>query len=231
MTMPLLDTLDPLLAECTDDQDGRYTLTKPWIRNGFVYATDGRILVRQATKQADTTDDKPPGGAEHMFDESKPRGKSIPLPDIGMELGDRLVCEKCKGKNSSKTCSECNGEGSHVCPTCSHAKPCRACEGEGDKYCSACGGEGMLARKRTSVKLRPRHTIGLADYYVWLLRRHGIDAVRMTTTATSFYFSKGKIRGIVMGCALGSDDDAYATRRDRTRRDMTRHDETGRDRT
>lgn len=206
--MPLLDTLDSLFADCTGDEDGHYTLTKPWIRNGFVYATDGKIVVRQAVKQSDTTGDKPPGDVDREFDASTPTGQSIPLPDIGMELGDRLVCEKCKGKNPSKTCSECNGKGKHVCPTCSHAKPCRACEGEGEKYCSACDGEGMIARPRRSVKLRPTHTIGLADYYVWLLRRHGIDAVRMTATRASFYFRKGTIKGLVMGKALGSDDDA-----------------------
>lgn len=205
----LLDTLDPIFADCTGDEDGRYTLTKPWVRKGVVYATNGSIVVRQSTSWDDTTDYPSPNDAPQLFDGSKPTGKAIALPDIGPELGDGLVCEKCKATDSTKMCSECKGEGVHICPTCEHEKPCRACEGEGKQRCCGCDGEGTIERTRRSVKLRPKDKIGLADFYVWLLRRHEIRTVRMAGTADGigFRFRKGTIEGLVLGMTLGSDDD------------------------
>lgn len=202
--MTLLDTLDPIFADCLGEND-RFALAEPWIRKGFVYATNGSIVMRQPTQSPETSHRGPQCG--DAFDENKPTGKAIPLPDIGPELGDRAICEQCKGKDSTKTCDMCKGTGKHVCPTCKHEKPCRACVGQGSQYCFGCGGEGWNARKRVSVKLRPRHEVGLADYYIWLLRRHEIKAVRLAADGLAFCFRKGKIEGIVMGMNLGLDDD------------------------
>ena len=210
MTKALLDTLDPIFADCLGDEDGRYTLTKPWIdTTGFVYATNGSILVRQPTKRTCPGDGRAPPNAARLFDQSKPIGKPITLPDIGPELGDKLICETCKGKDSTKTCNKCDGTGYHSCPTCKHKKPCRDCEGEGEWCCSGCGGEGTIKRDRQSIRLHPKHEFGLADYYVSLLQRHGIATVRRTDSADGpgFRFCKGKIEGLVLQMTLGADGD------------------------
>lgn len=208
----LLDTLDPIFADCLGKSD-RFILDKPWIRKGFAYATNGSILIRQPTPLPETQHRGP--RAWDIFDDSKPIGRSIPLPDIGPELADTLICPTCKAKDSTGTCKDCKGLGKHVCPTCKREKPCGACDGEGTQYCLECGGDGTVARKRQPVKLRPTHEIGLADYYVWLLRRHEIVSVRRAnridgtgrSAHVGFRFRKGTIEGIVLGMALGVDDD------------------------
>lgn len=214
MTKTPLDTLDPIFADCVGESD-RLTIDKPWIRKGHVYATNGAIVIRQPTELPETVHRGP--AAWQTFDDLRVSGRAILLPDIGPKLADTSICGKCKGKNSTKTCSECKGMGKHTCPTCEHVKPCRLCEGEGKLYCSECKGEGIVTRKRKSIRLHARYRIGLADYYVWLLQRHGIKTVRFTTilgggpSFHSFHFRKGKdrtaIEGVVMGMTLGSDDD------------------------
>lgn len=197
----LLKTLDPIFADCLGE-NCRFLLGEPWIQKGFVYATNGSILVRQPTTLPETQRRGPP--AWQNFDDTKAVGRIIRLPDLGPELADRTVCPTCKGTDSTKTCGDCKGAGKHVCPTCEHVKPCRPCEGEGNLCCSECEGAGALSRKRQSVKLRPAHEAGLADFYVWLLQRHGIDSVRTAKCPNgfAFRFHKGTIEGIVMGMAL-----------------------------
>ena len=36
------------------EEDGRYPISKPWIHDGWKYATDGRIIVRQWTDEPDS---------------------------------------------------------------------------------------------------------------------------------------------------------------------------------
>lgn len=200
--MALIDDLDPIFADCLGESD-RLILDKPWVRRGYVYATNGAIVVRQPTLLCETAHRGPQ--AWPLVDEMEPSGKTIQLPDIGPELIDRLICETCKGKDSTTTCSECNGTGKHICPKCKHEQGCRTCEGEGQQCCSGCDGEGMTTRTRQSVKLAPDHQIGLADFYIWLLQRNGITTVRKATgNANGFRFRKGKIEGLVLGMTLSN---------------------------
>lgn len=174
----LLKTLDPIFADCVCAETSRYAIAQPWVHNGFAYATNGRILVRQPTKRSS----RPfryarVPSAWHLFDDSKPTGKPIPLPNIGPEQNDVMVCENCKGRK---------------------------------RKCSACDGEGSITRKHRSIELAPGLSKGLADYYVWLLQRHGIGEVQLdgASNGKTFCFRKGKkIEGLVMGMTLGTEDD------------------------
>lgn len=199
--MPLIDTLDPIFADCVADEDGRYTLTEPWIRQGFIYATDGRIAVRQPITQPDTTDYGSPANAGQMFDDSKLTGKAITLPDIGPEPS--AICTDCKGRKPKK-CGTCHGSGECACSVCDSQHTCGSCDGHGKRpWCSPCDGEGTITRTPLSVALDdPDLEVGLADTFIWLLQRHGIETVQKTQNGTGFRFRKGTIEGLVMGATL-----------------------------
>ncbi len=44
-----IPNLDPIFEACCDPEAVRYDLSTPFIRDGYVAATDGRIMVRQKT--------------------------------------------------------------------------------------------------------------------------------------------------------------------------------------
>lgn len=210
MAKKLLDTLDPIFADCLGEEgQSPYPLSKPWIRDGFAYATNGCILVRQPTRRRTGSSAKVPD-AWHLFDDSKPFDDPIPLPDIGLELGNVIVCGTCKGEKP-KPCKNCKTSGDCACPQCGIIHGCGECDGHGqEKLCSECGGEGTLEREGQAFALTPGADFGLADRYIWLLRRHGINEVRcnagMGQDARGFCFHKGKVEGLVMGCEIREKD-------------------------
>lgn len=98
----LLASLDPIFKDCVAPKGWPDKIQQPWIQDGFVYATDGRIVVRQPIELSDTTHDAQ--DARAIFDESKP-GISIDLPDIGPEQ-PRLQCPHCKAAFTNAGCVE-----------------------------------------------------------------------------------------------------------------------------
>lgn len=147
----LLDSLDPIFADCVG-KSGRYTIGRPWVRGGFAYATNGRIVVRQPVTLQDTTHNAPDALA--MFNESKPSGTIILLPDIGPNRSATMLCD------------ECHGDGHCDCSRCGQ-----------DAECYECGGKGTAGREQNAIELATG--LFVADTYVWLLQRHDITNVQV----------------------------------------------------
>lgn len=42
------------ITKFCSEEDGRYGLSKPWVKDGWKYATDGRIAVREPTDEPDS---------------------------------------------------------------------------------------------------------------------------------------------------------------------------------
>ena len=115
-------TTRDLTSFCSPDKTttGHCTLTSPWIYNGWQYATDGRICVRQPTLQVaypPTDDDMKRPAAFHLFSDF-PKNCSRPWP-------------KHDGGTVDVNCPTCNGSGREDCncPTCGtdHSRPCLDC--------------------------------------------------------------------------------------------------------
>ena len=86
--------LNTIFADCVDIRGTRYGCDRPWVQNRFVYATDGKIIVRQATRRADSRYRAPDG--QMLFANAKTDGRTVSLPDIGPEL-PRMLCPCCGG--------------------------------------------------------------------------------------------------------------------------------------
>lgn len=106
----------------TDDEDGRYNLTTPWVFNGWQYASDGRIGVREPCTFADTpfqvsAGDKKRPTIEYLFEQFPSCTQPWPAHD-----GEKVKrkCPVCKGEEDV-TCN---------CPKCGkdHLGPCQNCE-------------------------------------------------------------------------------------------------------
>lgn len=113
--------LHPIFAECvaSPDEEMRYALKAPFVRGGFVYATDGRICVRAKSDAPDT---------EGQFPDTAGLGWNrdtsvvIALPE---QLPEQPVnkCTGCKGNGfvqcdfgHEHSCEDCDGKG-NVRPT------------------------------------------------------------------------------------------------------------------
>ena len=117
------------------DEDGRYRISKPWVKDGWRYATDGRVAVRLP--------------AEGEPDEPQPEGPGTRLPDASDWFGEqyefkadlctepfpphdgRTIKQTCDNEAHMKDCQECNGTGTCWCPKCEHPHDCPKCHGEG----------------------------------------------------------------------------------------------------
>ena len=105
---------------------GRYNIDEPWAKDGFVYATDGRMCIRMPTDQPDTVIEgkKWPSVKDLGFDQS---GELLPWPVI--DEGQGHLCRTCSGEGYlDKECELCGS-------TCiDYGMPCVRCNGSG-KVC------------------------------------------------------------------------------------------------
>lgn len=120
--------------------DPREFLRQPIVHNGYVYASDGRIAMRQTTEAADSSPEtlaKIPRLLELFelptFDESW-QCLAIPAPK-------NLVCPDCDGTGAVRTCESCDGDGEFEYY---------------DKYynCNKCDQNGFVSAEKESPRAR-----------------------------------------------------------------------------
>jgi len=107
------EKLHQIFADCCAQKKSIYDIDKPFVQNGFAYATNAKIIVRQKTDAPDSDGKLPDVNA--LFDEFR---------------GDQIV-EIPEVEFHEHICEECNGRGIWVCNECKQCVICDACEGEG----------------------------------------------------------------------------------------------------
>lgn len=139
----------------------RYELLKvPFVRDGFRYATDGRIAVRIAAVGEANTDGKSPNCGE-VFGPIDFSAGFAPLPvEYERKQNGEGNCHACDGMGETSDesvplqkikCDECDGTGGTECRTCGHEDYCDECDGKGSwdaRPCPVCDGEGTETRYR-----------------------------------------------------------------------------------
>lgn len=118
--------LQPFCSE----SDLRPNMQKPWSRDGFTFATDGRILVRVSSTEYPVAENEaaPEASDAGPFNHNSLETEWIPVPDIPEPMFSD--CRKCKGTGKSDKCRECCGDGRHECD-CGHEHDCGECDGTG----------------------------------------------------------------------------------------------------
>lgn len=108
----------------------RPNIQKPWSRDGFTYATDGRVLVRVSSDDIPTSENEAAPNALTVaaFDHDSLETEWLPTPDIPDPVFSE--CRKCKGTGKSAKCRNCQGDGRCEC-NCGHEHDCGDCEGTG----------------------------------------------------------------------------------------------------
>jgi hypothetical protein len=195
--------LPPIFAACVTPDAARYDLALPFVRRPFVYATDGRILVRAAANPA-IVDllMRPPGrrvpNAESLFaDPAAWKAESTRLPMVAPP-----TCPRCEGVANlpARDCDRCDGAGAFACCECGQDRECPRCGGKGKlpagpcNYCDATGYDWGYV---DDVGLGRGTTI--AARYACLLLRHG--AVLFLPVAggeNAVRFTAGDVEGLLM---------------------------------
>lgn len=146
-----IDILTPFLGKPEDDN--KFTLSKPFIDNGFTYATNGRICARMPSSEANTEDKFPNAKAV-------PQWSSFPLVDAKPFPNKLSIavkeCGNCEGKGFFWLCPECDGEGEVETESDfgnRYVNQCYTCKGFGRQKdeCCECNGEGNVPEKGETV--------------------------------------------------------------------------------
>ena len=117
---------------CQTYESSRFAMDKPFVKNGFKYATDARIIIRVPTDEPDT------GIGEKKF------------PDPNTVYGPResIVCDQ-DWPDSFPDCPTCGQLGYEIrfeCPICD-GSGYHECDLGHDHECEECGGNGSTQRR------------------------------------------------------------------------------------
>lgn len=127
--IPLISSSDPALqplcdaisAFC-DDIGGRFSLGTPWVKDGFLYATDGRQIIRMhvGNRQGETFTIQPPHGDGEV---KRPRTAKLFQEEILESAWSRCDVEL----PVDRPCDKCDGNGTKKCGHCQHVAKCGEC--------------------------------------------------------------------------------------------------------
>ena len=101
------------------DEDGRYPYSKPWIGDGWRYATDGYIIVREPTTEPDSDHDRP-AMLVTVFGGVTPANLRRYVVPTHSGQGKDTTRPACDGLDepTTDTCAKvgtCKAEGEHEC--------------------------------------------------------------------------------------------------------------------
>lgn len=169
---------ETLMHFCATDE--RPVLEQPWTRDGYTYATNGRILLRVPAVEGIEYNPAAPniGPPTFMWEHETTPDEWQDAPEVKPQS---TPCEKCGGKGRVKVCPKCKNLRTVfcVCSECynEHETPCPVCTA-GDtiqawltpeNVCMICQGTGSID-KITSFKLK--NGALASDKYLGMLSAH-----------------------------------------------------------
>lgn len=111
-------TLPAIFRDCVAQAPSRYGIMAPFEREGFVWATDGRIIVRNVRPIGLVLPEPEAVTPPVMSIWGGDFGVGIPCPDVGPEPAPR-------------SCGSCGGRKKHFCAECDASHTCAPCQGVG----------------------------------------------------------------------------------------------------
>jgi hypothetical protein len=99
-----------IFFECCTRLNSKFDLSRPFHREGWLYATDGRILVRSRIDPREVgtlnAGRKLPNPISMIASVDGHEGRSVPLPDVT----EFVPCQGCEGQGDPR-CPHCGGNG------------------------------------------------------------------------------------------------------------------------
>lgn len=121
-----MSTADILSKFVARNDDPRDFLRKPIIRDGFIYATNGHVVIRIKECQGiEAVESDQPKNMHVIFDENVTTSFRLEFP----VLPPPDTCRPCQGSGQSYRCLSCNGQG--VFEHYGHDYDCLTCDGTG----------------------------------------------------------------------------------------------------
>jgi hypothetical protein len=224
---PVFDLLPPIFRDCVNPEALRYSLGLPFVRGDWVYATDGRILVRvRSTPEVAALlplGDRRVPEVEFYFDAAP---AYAPEP-VTFAVDEPEKCGECDGKGRlpARRCNECGGSGETICSCCGQDRNCPDCDGKGRIHagpCHDCKGTGYdFDETSYSHAVTFANGTKLGQRYAWLLNQHKAEVFLPVRPKTSVvidpvrFTALGDVVGFVMPLApVGSGP--KASRRSRS---------------
>ena len=189
----------PIFDDCMADEDSYYGLNCLQVKDGWQYASDGRIAVRERCNDPDTINKKTIDW-NHAFVGGTYRNEPTLIPSTNYDL-EPSTCNKCNGKSVHSTeCPDCEGYGTIECIECEHERECEKCDATGKiGACSECDNKGIKLAAPVTIQLEDSY--GIADRYLALLAKYNANLYLPVSLndRTSAKFTIGKsIEGRVM---------------------------------
>ena len=193
------------IAEYGSFNLSRYSLAVPFVQNGYLYATDGRVCVRAKTTEVDSKDRLLPVMDKLGWDLTLYKSEACDPPSYILETPLLIPCSACKGTGECDkiTCPECDGDKAIECSECGQDRDCPKCDGEGIiggvGKCPDCDGRKReLAHKYEYVWIE---TFKMTEPYAWILKRHNAKVyLPLDTAAHLMRFTIGDdIEGLLAG--------------------------------
>lgn len=153
MSEPTTQQVPDITPFCAEEA-GRFLIERPWVKDGWRYATDGCVCVRvPAPGEPDTPSPLESGprlfeadecfGAQYDFEADR---CTEPFPTHD----GRTFKQACDNEAHMKECPDCLGSGTCHCPSCDNAHDCPKCGGRGYRTvkqtpCPECNASGYRA--------------------------------------------------------------------------------------
>jgi len=175
-----------------------FGMSKPWFKDGHIYATDGYIAVRVKADTGPIAETDTPKVATLPW----PKGDEVwsSWPEV-IPLPGKVECPKCKGDgqiSEKMDCEECNGTGWHRCSGCGHEHECCACDGEGKRgnICPQCHGSGKIKSPDTYRQVGP--AVIYAKYDMLIRALPNVEFVMPTAKDKPIQFRFDSGEGLIM---------------------------------
>lgn len=197
-----MNNLHPIFAECCAEEPTTYSIDEPFQVDGYLCATDRRIVVRMKHAGRDTPKGPSLSGLPWCGEIGKYDCDPTALPEVS--YAGFTTCAECKGTKKVK-CSVCKGsaKGECECPDCGANHECGECDGIGKVPCGNCNDDGKAWATVAAVDVHDGY--GLGDRYIDLLRRHHAKVylpVSRNRDAPVYFTIAGGIEGLVVHMAL-----------------------------
>lgn len=161
----------------SEDVGGRFRTERPFVIDGFVYATDGRIAVRVPVQTVPSImpewsdeDRKLPRDITGIFEKAiKGTGPPSALPD---GIAGTVSCKLCKRAGTV----ECEFGYEH---------PCSSCDGKGE------------SEDHNPASIGPRK---FSRFYLALLYKHGVTTIRLPSSQEKpgVFNAEPSVEGLLM---------------------------------
>lgn len=162
--------IHPIFQACCAEVIGHLKIITPFVTNGWLYATDGRIIVRTPSTDPNTEGRLPDAGGVYYYGEFDK--EPTPIPSVNYPT-EKVVCPECDGVlGIERKCKECGGNREIDCRECDRAMDCPECYGTGTvEGCGKCEGDGLVWPTPEPIEVAPDY--GLSNRYLALLLQHG----------------------------------------------------------